>query len=839
MDCVCISVLYLSRQGALTLESVIEYEGEMYEDDGSGMFRGRGRGNFRGRGRGPPPPGWMNGPPPMRFRGRGYGPGGPPMRGRGFFRGRGGPRFGPGGNGPGNFEGNWGPMGPPPPGMMGGPPPYGPPPGMMGPGGPMGPPPNMMGQGPPPFGGPPGMPPPNMTPELWIETKSEDGKSYYYHSRTRETTWTRPQEGPACKIMTQTEMEAMAAAGQIPPGMGGPQTMGGMNGPMGGMGGPSMGMSGVAGVMPNGMMGGMMPPGMAPSTGGGPPPYMGQPPPWINKDGTAKDKSQTMIKEVIQSEDETPPGDNTPLAGAPNNPQQNMAQFPGPGGPGGAPPGYWGAPGWGWGGMMPPVNQPPPNMAGHQVLASNTAASGPTAMSVMGSTSMPVSAAPAVAAQSAPVVVQQQAEPMQAAIGQKPAVAAATPTIVIKEDLMIPTDLAERAAEWTTHRAPDGRPYYHNAKKQESVWEKPKALKEFDVLQSKLTGCPIPNEKRHRLPKKEVDNSVIEELVPGLGTPHDEQHRWEILYMNLIVIDCSKHHNVMASYTQVIDVEAHAEAKAAAAAAAEREAAERERLAAEKAAAAEKERLEKERAEKEKLEKEQTEKEKAKQDRCRPVSSTPISGTPWCVVWTGDGRVFFYNPTEHSSVWERPAQLMGRTDVDKAVSQPPDALLDIQKKQSGADSATPTAAKSAPNGELKRAGAGDTDSDSEPKKAKLDDAAKKTPTKEHQIDANKAIAAEMKAAAERPSVPHPQRVQLFRQMLVDKEVSAFSTWEKELHKIIYDSRYLMLESKERKQVFEKYVRERAEEERKEKKNRLLQKKNEFRKLMEEAKLHSK
>lgn len=70
------------------------------------------------------------------------------------------------------------------------------------------------------------------------------------------------------------------------------------------------------------------------------------------------------------------------------------------------------------------------------------------------------------------------------------------------------------------------------------------------------------------------------------------------------------------------------------------------------------------------LNKELMEKEQEK-DSSRPISSTAVSGTPWCVVWTGDGRAFFFNPSQRTSVWETPDELKGRADVDKLLERPP------------------------------------------------------------------------------------------------------------------------------------------------------------------------
>lgn len=70
------------------------------------------------------------------------------------------------------------------------------------------------------------------------------------------------------------------------------------------------------------------------------------------------------------------------------------------------------------------------------------------------------------------------------------------------------------------------------------------------------------------------------------------------------------------------------------------------------------------------------------------------------------------------------------------------------------------------------------------------------------IEASKeaAIEAENKAAQVRAQLPLEQRIQQFKDLLIEKDVSAYSTWEKELQKIVFDPRYLLLTSKERKQV---------------------------------------
>ncbi|XP_074520047.1 transcription elongation regulator 1-like protein [Halichoeres trimaculatus] len=189
-----------------------------------------------------------------------------------------------------------------------------------------------------------------------------------------------------------------------------------------------------------------------------------------------------------------------------------------------------------------------------------------------------------------------------------------------------------------------------------------------------------------------------------------------------------------------------------------------------------------------------------------PVATSPVPGSPWCVVWTGDDRMFFFNPTIHLSVWERPGELIGR-DINHIIKDPPH-----KRKRSTL-----------------------TDSCQSPDRHKNEDNEHFHDSKRNRLEKQMSL------------VCHPNEVKLlplelrmarFREMMLERGVSAFSTYEKELHKMVFDPRYLLLTSDQRKQVFDVFVKSRLKDEYKEKKNKLQKVRDQFKQLLEEAKLTS-
>eukprot|EP00795_Rhopilema_esculentum_P012455 gene12455-3124_t len=211
-----------------------------------------------------------------------------------------------------------------------------------------------------------------------------------------------------------------------------------------------------------------------------------------------------------------------------------------------------------------------------------------------------------------------------------------------------------------------------------------------------------------------------------------------------------------------------------------------------------------------------TEDNKEKGETGKPVASAVVPGTGWHVVWTENSRHFFFNPTSKTSIWEKPVELESDPRIDEIIKAGPDGRKEDLKKPSDGVIA---------------------ESEPAPKKPKIEegmaDAGQDQSHDSKETDENGELQDEQDAKVKKQSMSLEERMAEFRILLLEKQVSAFSTWDKELHKIVFDSRYLLLSMKERKQSFEKFVRSRADEERKERKVKQKEKKDEFRKLMEE------
>ncbi|XP_063076892.1 transcription elongation regulator 1-like protein [Engraulis encrasicolus] len=214
----------------------------------------------------------------------------------------------------------------------------------------------------------------------------------------------------------------------------------------------------------------------------------------------------------------------------------------------------------------------------------------------------------------------------------------------------------------------------------------------------------------------------------------------------------------------------------------------------------------------------------------RPVASTPVPGSPWCVVWTGDDRVFFFNPTMQLSVWEQPMDLKDRGDLKRIMEDPPHK----RKKDSLSTSyISPCLCFVIEDGSTSLSADDDDEHNSKAKRNKVEG-----PGESGLNGIGKESRTLNGTSQSHMILPLELRKAHFRDMLLERGVSAFSTWEKELHKIVFDPRYLLLGSEERKQIFDQFAKERMEEEYKERKSRLQQAKEEYRKLLEESKITS-
>lgn len=146
-----------------------------------------------------------------------------------------------------------------------------------------------------------------------------------------------------------------------------------------------------------------------------------------------------------QAQPAAPTNNPNPAANGPMQPP-GLMQGPPPGMPPfGGPPGQFGG---------PPFGMPPPGFQGNWGPGAPPWAGGPPGPAPWG---MPPGLMP----------------------GMQPPINPVEEAAVMAK---IDPDIVAKASEWSEHKAPDGRFYYYNAKKGESVWEKPQPLKDLESM---------------------------------------------------------------------------------------------------------------------------------------------------------------------------------------------------------------------------------------------------------------------------------------------------------------------------------------------------------------------
>lgn len=558
--------------------------------------------------------------------------------------------------------------------------------------------------------------------EVWVENKTSDSRTYYYNARTRESSWTKPVVGGNVKVITQEDVERMAAVNN--------QLQQAAN---------NASKKDV-----------------------------------VLTEQNKKLETDTKIQTTNESSETPKPSSaiNPPFNPFASGPPPFMAGPPGmipPVGLNGPPPGF------------PPFMPPPgsfPGMPGFPGIPPfNMPGMAPFGMPPFGM--MPFAGANTIEDPNRFYYSEDTKKEM-------------------KDVELKMNKCKEECAVYTEYDTQDGKKYYHNSQTNSTTWDKPQCMIELVALSNKL----------EELRKKKIEKPVEAKKTTASSKSADNK------------------------------------------------------------------------------EAELSEEEKAKL-RSKPISSTAVPGTPWCVVWTRDRRVFFYNPSEKVSVWERPHILTGRADVDKLVKEPPAGAESSSAVAASTNVSNLTSTVTNTNSNVnnntncnlkKKTGENNANTtEPPPKKHKLADETSDnfkngtspsstggshspstdkslspcpSPSRQQiteeflqkeKIEASKeaALEAEHKAAQVRKELPLEQRMEQFKEMLVEKEISAYSTWEKELQKIVFDPRYLLLTSKERKQVFERYVRDRAAEESKERATILKRKKEDYRDLLKEANINLK
>ncbi|XP_063680659.1 transcription elongation regulator 1-like isoform X3 [Bolinopsis microptera] len=374
---------------------------------------------------------------------------------------------------------------------------------------------------------------------------------------------------------------------------------------------------------------------------------------------------------------------------------------------------------------------------------------------------------------------------------------------------------------WSEHKTETGKVYFYNSVTKQSVWERPK---EMDEEQGGVKRTPEPLEQQ--LPvSSNAKISIPDSIAPAIMAARAAA---AALAANL-----NKSNDEVPNIQHQLNKSSTPPPHAQFSSREEEDTPEPESTESHDVEMQEDSESDREEAPPSQQPEEKRE-EVAPGDSNKPVAINSVIGTPWCVVWTGDNRSFFYNAVSKESHWVMPDELKDNPQVEKLLTEPPKP-----KGKEGASLSEDLPARKKPKLEKTVLG----------KKSDgiiINLSSSSLPTSIINTASSAIDEPQAKPPAEKiePTKYQKEKMSLeerqtaFREMLLDREVSAFSTWDKELHKIVFDPRYLLLSGRERKQAYESFIKSRAEDERIEKRNKIKDNREMFKKLIDKANLSS-
>lgn len=214
-------------------------------------------------------------------------------------------------------------------------------------------------------------------------------------------------------------------------------------------------------------------------------------------------------------------------------------------------------------------------------------------------------------------------------------------------------------------------------------------------------------------------------------------------------------------------------------------------------------------------------------EKKKPTGKVAVPGTPWCIVWTGDGKHFFFNPSARLSLWEIPEELKTSAVVQKLLVDGPNAEKDTPPKPPGA-----TEQSSDEDEQLIEAM-----TIPEPVKVKpvfVEPPAKKIKQSEPDPDVIRKTK-DAKAEKLREEMPIEERTRQYNNLLEELQISAFSTFEREVQLLEKDERFRLLHPQSRRQAFDDFLAEKSQAEIESRKAAKEEKVSKFEELLQDWK----